>query len=112
MTTGFGEGQPHSCGYARNCPLRDVPINTLCTLTVAVPAWAIGRAITWIAPTGVRPCNSEGHSASALGSGSHHVPPDSLTAAVKRTRPLLRLWLIELPCLYHNWDEPVKGQKF
>jgi len=46
-----------------------------------------------------RPRDSEVHSTSALGSGSHHVP-DSLTAALTCTRPLRRLCPDELGVRY------------
>jgi hypothetical protein len=41
-----------------------------------------------------RPFNSEGHSASALLPGFHHVPPGSLEIALKRTHPRQRFMIV------------------
>jgi len=74
-----GSGKPASlCRYARPWP-----INTFCRDNGGSSGggyWACA----------VRLCNSEVHSASALSSGLHRLLPDSLAAALKRTRPRQR----------------------
>ena len=54
----------------------------------------------------VRPRNSEVHSVPALGSGFHHLPPDSLTAALARTFPRQRRYRMVLLALISQFDAP------
>ena len=96
-------------------PQRDIPINTLCTVTVAVPAWATGRAITWDCPNWDCP---DGRSPLQLGGPFGfrtrvRLTPRSAGLSDRRCEAYSSSsasLAIELPCLYHNWDRPIKRQ--
>src|SRR5205085_10204359 len=74
----FGTGQPHSCGYARTLR-RLIP---LALITVAVPAGA-----NWFYPFALQ-LGGPFRFRAQIGLAPRR--PDSLTAALKRTRPRQR----------------------